>query len=310
MAAPAAAIAAASAIAQALSGQMKSGSKYLEKWKESSEAPKEELDKDFEKMQENSSQDGKEDGSQGQYSTEVDTVTETETEQPQKQSDKTEEIKTDELEEEAILSDENAKTVTSNESKAKNAQTAMNIFNLTDSIRKDIAAIGDNLKSKGSGKRVGENTFKTVSQIVSSNPKYNTDVKAKVSTNESSNIASDECLKQFFYDDDDRTFHDSDLLNAYKQLDVITFKYKPEATEIDPTQDTETVHTGLKAQDIEAQPELQAAVKEDPETGYKVVDTREMTMQNAAAISELTKQTDEIIKKLEELEHKIGFQEG
>jgi hypothetical protein len=41
-----------------------------------------------------------------------------------------------------------------------------------------------------------------------------------------------------------------------------------------------------------------------------MIDTREMTMQNAAAISELAKQADEIIKKLEELEHKIGFQEG
>ena len=304
MAAPAAAIAAATAIAQALSGQMKSGSKYLEKWKESSEAPKEELDKDFEEMQEEKTDSEP----QEQYTTEVET--ETKTEQPQEQTETTKEVKEEVPEEDTILSDENAKTMTSDEAKAKNTQLASNIFNLTDSIRKDIASIGQNLRSKGQGKPVGENTAKTVSQMVINKPKYDTNVKAKVSTDESSNIASDACLKQFFYDDDDRTFHDSDLLNAYKQLDVITFKYKPEATEIDPTQDTETVHTGLKAQDIEAQPELQAAVKEDPESGYKVVDTREMTMQNAAAISELAKQADEIIKKLEELEHKIGFQEG
>lgn len=212
----------------------------------------------------------------------------------------------------SILSDEESKDITAGDdgkditgqSTSSGADskggTAGMVLNIVNSVRKDLQNVGKTISSKGkSGSSIfGENTYKAVAPIVKA--KYSSNV-SNTSAPASSNVPSDACLKQFFYDDDDNSFHDSDILDAYKNLQAIEFTYKPEATEIDPTQDTETVHVGLKAQDIEAQPELASAIKEDPESGYKMVDTREMTMQNAAAISEIAKMLEEIQQKLNSL---------
>lgn len=197
-----------------------------------------------------------------------------------------------------ILSDEKTKNIDSEDK----GDTAGKVFSIVQGVRKDIASIGDALKGKSSGQPVGTNTYNAASQVYKSSRKPKDYVaKSEPTPSTKEDVPSDECLKQFFYNDDNQGFYDSDILDAYKRLNVITFTYKPEATEIDPTQDTETVHTGLKAQEIEAQPELASAVKEDPESGYKMVDTRELTMQNAAAISEIAKLLDDLKTKVEQL---------
>lgn len=197
-----------------------------------------------------------------------------------------------------ILSDEKTKNIDSEDK----GDTAGKVFSIVQGVRKDIASIGDALKGKSSGEPVGTNTYNAASKVYQSSRKPKDYVaKSEPTPSTKEDVPSDECLKQFFYNDDNQGFYDSDILDAYKRLNVITFTYKPEATEIDPTQDTETVHTGLKAQEIEAQPELASAVKEDPESGYKMVDTRELTMQNAAAISEIAKLLDDLKTKVEQL---------
>lgn len=220
----------------------------------------------------------------------------------------------------SILSDEGLKDITTGDdgkditgqdpSSSSGSGKFNQVMSIIQGVKKDLQNVGKSIESKGkSSSTFGENTYKAVEPMVKA--KYSSNV-AKTS---GSNVPSDAqlkfvdgeespnvCLKQFFYDDDDnRSFFDSDILDAYKNLQAIVFTYKPEATELDPTQDTETVHVGLKAQDIEAQPELASAVKEDPESGYKMVDTREMTMQNAAAISEIAKILDELKTKVEQL---------
>lgn len=220
-----------------------------------------------------------------------------------------------------ITTGDDGKDITGQDPSSSSGSGKFNqVMSIIQGVKKDLQNVGKSIESKGksNGQTFGENTFKAVYNVT---PKKNVtasrnpDVTAPTSPNvpsdaqlkfvdgeESPNV----CLKQFFYDNDDnRSFFDSDILDAYKNLQAIVFTYKPEAAEIDPTQDTETVHVGLKAQDIEAQPELASAVKEDPESGYKMVDTREMTMQNAAAISEIAKKLEEIQASLSETELRL-----
>lgn len=202
-----------------------------------------------------------------------------------------------------ITTGDDGKDITGQDPSSSSGSGKFNqVMSIIQGVKKDLQNVGKSIESKGksNGQTFGENTFKAVYNVT---PKKNVTASRNPDVEKTSpNVPSDVCLKQFFYDDDDnRSFFDSDILDAYKNLQAIVFTYKPEAAEIDPTQDTETVHVGLKAQDIEAQPELASAVKEDPKSGYKMVDTREMTMQNAAAISEIAKILDELKTKVEQL---------
>lgn len=87
------------------------------------------------------------------------------------------------------------------------------------------------------------------------------------------------------------------VLEAYRNLDAIIYKYNNEAHQIeDDTGSIDNdVHLGVKAQDIERQPVLSSAVSTS-ENGYKEVDIKEMTLANTAAISELVKKVDELTK--------------
>lgn len=306
-------------IIQAVRGLIQSEGKAIDKWNERSEEGYEEFDKNYKEASERRDADisqqknvGKqqyveeqqpqpvEEGSPTQESITKDSTTEGSFTIENK--DKNEE---DKEKEGMTLSDEEIKDVVSEDSDVDSEDsdgesggngfgTAKQVMSIVQGIRKDIAGVGQALQGKKS-EPFGSNTYQAVAPVIKA--KYST----KVSNKSGDNVPSDVCLKKFFYKDDDNSFHDSDILDAYKNLQTITFTYKPEATEIDPTQDTETVHVGLKAQDIEAQPELASAVKEDPESGYKMVDTREMTMQNAAAISEIAKMLEEIQQKINSL---------
>lgn len=106
-------------------------------------------------------------------------------------------------------------------------------------------------------------------------------------------IASDEELKTIYPDMGD------DILDAFRNIRSVEFSYTPEAieeakTEILPGVDTDE-HMGVIAQDVEkAFPET----VEDNGSGHKLVDTKELTMANTAAIAELARQLKEIEEKL------------
>jgi hypothetical protein len=70
------------------------------------------------------------------------------------------------------------------------------------------------------------------------------------------------------------------------------YKYKPEATEIDPSIDPEQEHIGPMAQEIE---QVNPACVVETEEGVKTVDTSRLALMNAGVIAQLARD----IKKLE-----------
>lgn len=281
---------------------IKSQGKNIESWQEEAEEGGELLDKQAEKMEKEVKEQQPEQKEQVDTEAKEEEKVEQSQEQQPEQPQEPQEEEEKEQKQGMLLSDEKAKNLKTDEEYGE--ETAGKVFGIVNSVRKEIANIGKAIKGDKDTKTAGSDLYGTIKPMIKQENEYKTDIEdlnTRMNKNQS-NVPSDVCLKQFFYDDDDnRDFYDSDILNAYKNLQTITFTYKPEATKIDPTQDTETVHVGLKAQDIEAQPELASAVKEDPESGYKMVDTREMTMQNAAAISEIAKILDELKTKIEQL---------
>ncbi len=99
---------------------------------------------------------------------------------------------------------------------------------------------------------------------------------------------------------DDEWWYDDDLLKAYRNLDSVIFSYNEEGQELDPTVGDET-RSGVIAQQVEKEPLLAAAVKTDPDTGYKMLDMRQVAASNMAAIAEISKQ----LKVMEEQIHRI-----
>lgn len=77
---------------------------------------------------------------------------------------------------------------------------------------------------------------------------------------------------------------------AYKQLDDIIYKYNSKGQALG--QD-DKLRAGITAQSMEGSI-LESAVIEDPNTGYKMVDTRHLALANAAAIKEIFERLDRI----------------
>lgn len=106
-------------------------------------------------------------------------------------------------------------------------------------------------------------------------------------------IASDETLKNIYPDMGD------DILEAFRNIRSVGFNYTPEAieeskTEILPGVDNDD-HIGVIAQDVE---KVFPDSVTDNGSGHRLVDTKELTMANTAAIAELARQLNEIKEKL------------
>jgi hypothetical protein len=102
---------------------------------------------------------------------------------------------------------------------------------------------------------------------------------------------------------DDEWWYDDDLMNAYRNIDAVAFEYNEEGQKLDPTVGNE-LRSGVIAQQVEEQPMLAAAVKTDPETGYKMLDTRQIAASNMAAISEIVKALDKLKEQVQQLQGK------
>lgn len=98
--------------------------------------------------------------------------------------------------------------------------------------------------------------------------------------------ASDKNIK-----DIDKTSNTEDIIErAYKQLDDIIYKYNSKGQALG--QD-DKLRAGVTAQSMEGSI-LESAVIDDPNTGYKMVDTRHLALANAAAIKEIFERLDRI----------------
>lgn len=77
---------------------------------------------------------------------------------------------------------------------------------------------------------------------------------------------------------------------AYKQLDDIIYKYNSKGQALG---EDDKLRAGITAQSMEGSI-LESAVIKDPNTGYKMVDTRHLALANAAAIKEIFERLDRI----------------
>jgi hypothetical protein len=77
---------------------------------------------------------------------------------------------------------------------------------------------------------------------------------------------------------------------AYKGLDDIIYKYNNKGQALG---EDDKPRAGITAQSMEGSI-LESAVIEDPETGYKMVDTRHLALANAAAIKEIFERLDKL----------------
>ena len=97
--------------------------------------------------------------------------------------------------------------------------------------------------------------------------------------------ASDENIK------DITSTNTADVIEkAYKQLDDIIYKYNSKGQALG---EDDKLRAGITAQSMEGSI-LESAVIEDPESGYKMVDTRHLALANAAAIKEIFERLDRI----------------
>ena len=81
---------------------------------------------------------------------------------------------------------------------------------------------------------------------------------------------------------------------AYKGLDDIIYRYNQKGQSLG---EDDKLRAGITAQSMEGSI-LESAVMEDPNTGYKIVDTRHLALANAAAIKTLFEKIDELEEKL------------
>lgn len=91
--------------------------------------------------------------------------------------------------------------------------------------------------------------------------------------------------------DIDKTSTTADIIEkAYKGLDDIIYKYNNKGQALG---EDDQLRAGVTAQSMEGSI-LESAVMEDPNTGYKMVDTRHLALANAAAIKEIFERLDKL----------------
>ena len=98
-------------------------------------------------------------------------------------------------------------------------------------------------------------------------------------------IKSDKNLK------DVDTTNTADIIEkAYKQLDDIIYRYNNKGQELG---EDDKLRAGVTAQSLQGSI-LESNVFTDPNTGYKMVDTRHLALANAAAIKEIFERLDKL----------------
>lgn len=128
---------------------------------------------------------------------------------------------------------------------------------------KDIGSFKDNFKFNSKDAADAASTVKDVASAV-----------------------SDKNLK-----DIDKTSTTADVIEkAYKGLDDIIYKYNQKGQALG---EDDKLRAGVTAQSMEGSI-LESAVMEDPNTGYKMVDTRHLALANAAAIKEIFERLDKL----------------
>lgn len=90
--------------------------------------------------------------------------------------------------------------------------------------------------------------------------------------------------------DIDKTKTADIIEKAYKGLDDIIYRYNNKGQALG---EDDKLRAGITAQSMQGSI-LESAVMEDPNTGYKMVDTRHLALANAAAIKEIFERLDKL----------------
>jgi hypothetical protein len=108
--------------------------------------------------------------------------------------------------------------------------------------------------------------------------------------------AAGELSPRHNFDRDGEYWSDDTVEKYATHIQNALYKYKPEATEIDPEIDPEQEHIGPMAQDIE---KVNPACVVETKEGVKTVDTGRLALMNAGVIAQ-------VARDMKKLEAKIG----
>ena len=107
---------------------------------------------------------------------------------------------------------------------------------------------------------------------------------------------SDERLKEVYGEDMP--------VECFRNIRGYTFEYTPQAQEIGAGDNNQ--HYGVMAQNLEENPLTRQAVNIDRETGFKTVDTRELTTINTAALGSMAREITELKAQVGKLSRLAG----
>lgn len=153
------------------------------------------------------------------------------------------------------------------------------------------AGAGNGIASWGKNTADAKNASSNAScSNISSNAK---DVKSAISAKDIASAMSDSNTKDISENVDTASI----IERAYRGLDDIIYKYNSMGQALG---EDDKLRAGITAQSMEGGI-LESAVVNDPNTGYKMVDTRHLALANAAAIKEIFERLDRIEGKGNEL---------
>lgn len=148
-------------------------------------------------------------------------------------------------------------------------------------------------KNTADAKNASSNISSNASSNISSNAKNAKDVKSAISAKDIASAMSDSNTKDISENVDTASI----IERAYRGLDDIIYKYNSMGQALG---EDDKLRAGITAQSMEGGI-LESAVVNDPNTGYKMVDTRHLALANAAAIKEIFERLDRIEGKGNEL---------
>lgn len=169
-----------------------------------------------------------------------------------------------------------------------------------------IMSMLDSLKSQpqqGTDSQSENENLNTFQPIDTSNKKVSSAQTTEQNNNVSENNAmalSDERCKELF--------GSTDILDAIADIGSYRFRYKEGADKIEPNADPNRERVGILAQDLQKNPAISESVVEQDPSGYLTVNTKELTTNNTALISELARRLILLETRVKELENKCGNQ--
>lgn len=166
-----------------------------------------------------------------------------------------------------------------------------------DTFQDQVMQMLSGLNAKMNSANASNENLNTIQDVDTSKKTSSSQITEQKPGDENNSVAlSDERCKELF--------GSTDLLDAIADIDAYRFRYKEGADKIDPNATPDKEHVGVMAQDLQKNPAISESVVEQDPSGYLTVNTKELTTNNTALISELAKRLILLESKIKELEAK------